>query len=573
MDIDTSQYVSKDDVDTELSETSTNPVQNNVIFNTFNQIASEFGLAIDQKQSVISDLETIRDGAAKGATALQAKDVADFVTAEDLAKVSTSGSYNDLQDKPTIPSAINIAGTNYTPSSSGIIDLNQAGLYSKPSTGIPNSDLSEELREKLNTAYINAEAYKGTVTNIKINGVTKSPADGVVDLGNLGTYSKPSTGIPKSDLNTSVQTSLGKADTAVQPGDLKGEVYIADFTMDSLKGGIYNGTNVECDVQRLVDEMNANKIILVREGEDLSYKGVYVLNGYAEDLLYFSIVDTSGNIFWCEGTDYISLQYIDAQSLRIQSWDSKQDTLTSGENIKTINGASILGSGNIEISGNSGTITGVSANGTSIATSGVANIPAATTSKYGVTKLSSATNSTSTSLAATASAVKSAYDLANGRQAKLVSGTNIKTINNTSILGSGNIAIDANIQAVDTSETLDDVNTNTYVKYVAQTLTEEQKAQVRENIGVSDAGGSTSKPIIVVNTDEYSMNFSGIKHMTPNVIYVVTNPLEGMILEDADFGDDLWYGIQYNSGDVYAEYSVVFTAREDCSFTFPSYIL
>jgi hypothetical protein len=88
-----------------------------------------------------------------------------------------------------------------------------------------------------------------------------------------------------------------------------------------------------------------------------------------------------------------------------------------------------------------GTITGVSANGTSIATSGVANIPAASTSAYGVTKLSSATNSTSTSLAATASAVKAAYDLANGKQDKLVSGTNIKTINGTSILGSGDIVI------------------------------------------------------------------------------------------------------------------------------------
>ena len=67
---------------------------------------------------------------------------------------------------------------------------------------------------------------------------------------------------------------------------------------------------------------------------------------------------------------------------------------------------------------NTGTITGVSANGTSVATNGVANIPAATTSKYGVTKLSSATNSTSTTLAATASAVKSAYDLANGKYTK-----------------------------------------------------------------------------------------------------------------------------------------------------------
>lgn len=92
-------------------------------------------------------------------------------------------------------------------------------------------------------------------------------------------------------------------------------------------------------------------------------------------------------------------------------------------------------------SSSSGTITEVQANGTSVATSGVANIPAASTSAYGVTKLSTSTSSTSTSLAATPSAVKSAYDLANGKQDALVSGTNIKTINNTSILGSGNIDI------------------------------------------------------------------------------------------------------------------------------------
>ena len=122
-----------------------------------------------------------------------------------------------------------------------------------------------------------------------------------------------------------------------------------------------------------------------------------------------------------------------------------------------------------------GTITGVSANGTSVATSGVANIPAASTSTYGVTKLSSATNSTSTTLAATASAVKAAYDLSNGKQDKLVSGTNIKTINGTSILGSGDITIsggssDANVMAVDTGDVLDDVTvdyaTKTYVDNV-----------------------------------------------------------------------------------------------------------
>lgn len=94
--------------------------------------------------------------------------------------------------------------------------------------------------------------------------------------------------------------------------------------------------------------------------------------------------------------------------------DAKSDTLTlvAGTNI-TLTPDATNDKITIAATGGSGTITGVSANGTSVATSGVANIPAASTSKYGVTKLSSSTSSTSTSLAATASAVKSAYDLAN----------------------------------------------------------------------------------------------------------------------------------------------------------------
>lgn len=83
-----------------------------------------------------------------------------------------------------------------------------------------------------------------------------------------------------------------------------------------------------------------------------------------------------------------------------------------------------------------GTITGVSANGTSVATSGVANIPAASTSAYGVTKLSSATNSTSTSLAATASAVKAAYDLANSYKGTV---TGVKVNGTTKTPSSGTV--------------------------------------------------------------------------------------------------------------------------------------
>ena len=222
---------------------------------------------------------------------------------------------------------------------------------------------------------------------------------------NTGTYSKPSGGIPKRDLASAVQTSLGKADTAIQStsfGELTDLALVKGFE-SAQKGTVY----------ALPDEANGDEDDIL-----LSRSSVKTVNGQ-------SIVG-SGDITIQGGGSYddseireaisqLSAITNDFNSDIANLYNVKQDTLESGTNIKTINGQSILGSGNVSISGGNGTITGVSANGTSIATSGVANIPAASTSAYGVTKLSSATNSTSTTLAATASAVKAAYDLASGK--------------------------------------------------------------------------------------------------------------------------------------------------------------
>ena len=56
----------------------------------------------------------------------------------------------------------------------------------------------------------------------------------------------------------------------------------------------------------------------------------------------------------------------------IDAINDKQENLVSGTNIKTINTQSLLGSGNISISG--GTPTDVQINGTSITSNNVANI-------------------------------------------------------------------------------------------------------------------------------------------------------------------------------------------------------
>lgn len=61
--------------------------------------------------------------------------------------------------------------------------------YSKPSGGIPKSDLASDVQTSLGNAdtalQSYTEQYKGTVTGIKVNGSTKSPSSGVVDLGTV----------------------------------------------------------------------------------------------------------------------------------------------------------------------------------------------------------------------------------------------------------------------------------------------------------------------------------------------------------------------------------------------------
>jgi len=110
-----------------------------------------------------------------------------------------------------------------------------------------------------------------------------------------------------------------------------------------------------------------------------------------------------------------------------------QAALVSGTNIKTVNSNSLVGSGNVSV----GTVTSVAAitlgtTGTDLSSTVATgtstpvitlNVPTASASNRGV--LSSTD-----------------WNTFNGKQAALVSGTNIKTINSTTVLGSGNFTLE-----------------------------------------------------------------------------------------------------------------------------------
>ncbi len=115
-----------------------------------------------------------------------------------------------------------------------------------------------------------------------------------------------------------------------------------------------------------------------------------------------------------------------------QDLSGLQDTLVSGTNIKTVNSQSLLGSGNIVISGG-GAVDSVNGE-VGVVVIDADDISDATTANKFVSA------SEKTIISNTSGTNTGDQDLS-GLQATLVSGTNIKTINNSSILGSGNIGV------------------------------------------------------------------------------------------------------------------------------------
>ncbi|MCR5194257.1 MAG: hypothetical protein K6B71_01880 [Alphaproteobacteria bacterium] len=154
------------------------------------------------KQNAISDLATIRSGASAGATAVQFGDLAD---------VATSGSYNDLTDKPTIPSA------------PGDIGAQPVGNYVTVAQG-------------------NTNANKAVITNASGNVTTGTIATGMI-AANAVTSAKISDGtIVNADISSSAAIAQSKISGLTDALDAKMTTPTATATGQLLKATVSNGT-------------------------------------------------------------------------------------------------------------------------------------------------------------------------------------------------------------------------------------------------------------------------------------------------------------------------------------------
>lgn len=378
----------------------------------------------------------------------------------DLATVATTGSYNDLINKPVIPagqiqsdwSQTNPSEVDYIKNKPNLATVATSGNYNdlnhKPDLSIyateqelgnyyDKGETDGLLNNKVDTSTLVNDYYnKNTVDNL-----LDTKAD-TSDLNNY--YDKTET---NSLLNQKANTSdlNNKQDTLVSGENIK--------TVNNQS--ILGSGNIDIQVSQVQanwTETDASDPSYIQNKPNLA---TVATSGSYNDLTNtpnLATVATSGDYDDLTNKPNLS-QYATQTDLA-----GKQDTLVSGTNIKTINNQSLLGSGNIDIQGGGGenhdNADEATANALyelnerlSEAEINIDIIPTEVQAKMdeleanveqSLDELPPKFDEIDEEFKSTALVIEELHETA---QPTLVSGTNIKTINNESILGSGNITI------------------------------------------------------------------------------------------------------------------------------------
>lgn len=257
------------------------------------------------------------------------------------------------------------------------------------------------------------------VQSVKVNGQTYYPNNlGEVDIGTIATLSDITLVNEKMDnINDQLLQKLSEEQLARIQSDKKINVsqsstegYITFTNSDGDSVDIWvgsSGSGGGTNYNNLANKPKINGVDLIgnRNGNDLQLANLSDLENKQDKL------ESGINIKTINGNTLLEFGNLELQN-----------KLESGLNIKTINNQSILGSGNITIRGGGG------------GSGGTSNYDELS-NKPKINGVELIGNKTSSQLNL---ATKTEVD---EKQDKLISGSNIKTINNQSILGSGNIDI------------------------------------------------------------------------------------------------------------------------------------
>ncbi len=221
----------KPTLDLTPTENSTNPVTSGGVYSAMVDNELVVSTALNDLNTRLSGIENTTiptktsDLTNDSGFLTSHQDISGKANTADLATVATSGSYNDLSDKPSAQTFIK--------DSSDIVmelDLDTGKFQFVPNTAAVTASSTSLATGKQIATYVTntvpawaRNSTKPTYTASEVGALpdtTEIPTESTVSgwgfTKNSGTYSKPSGGIPASDLTAAVQTSLGKADTSLQ---------------------------------------------------------------------------------------------------------------------------------------------------------------------------------------------------------------------------------------------------------------------------------------------------------------------------------------------------------------------
>ena len=388
-------------VDTEMNSESTNPVQNKAITNTITNLSN----SVDEK---LSNKQPKGDYALKSdLTPLATKTEVEEDVAQLNASLNEKQPKGDYALKTEIPTKVSQLSNDKNYQTAEDVNSATEGLSTK-----------SEVNSKQDTLV--------SVTNIKtING------NSLLGSGNIEIQRGSTIAVDSSLSTTStnpVQNRVitealnGKASQSDIPTKVSELTNDSDFQTASQVATAISGINVPTKVSELENDSD------FQTGTQVSNSIATATSGLATKAELAGKQDKG---------DYATTSQL----------NGKQDTLVSGTNIKTVNGESLLGEGNILINSVDvdSALSATSENPVQnkVITNKVNTIEQSITNLSNTmpTKVSELDNDSGyiTNAALTDLATK---EEVSAKQDTLVSGTNIKTINGNSILGAGNIVIE-----------------------------------------------------------------------------------------------------------------------------------
>ena len=310
-----------------ISNTQTSAEWGNISGTLSNQ--TDLQNALNAKQDIITDLNTIRSGAEAGSTAVQP---------DDLAAVATTGNYTDLINKPTIPTK-----TSDLTNDSGFI------------TGITSSDVTTALGY---TPYnsTNPDGYTtniGTVTsvnntqpdssgNVNINIPTPATVDQTYDSTSTnaqsGTAVAEAISTKQDTLVSGTNIKTVNGNSLLGSGNIDIEIPANIWTQDNLVAGdnvtftkTINPNVLDPNTALACYHFNGNADNLIQNGVGLSSGFLQSINSYASESVYpwysgykSAILkrnsDWDGGIFSSLPSEFVSSDY--TLDFRIRNVDS-----------------------------------------------------------------------------------------------------------------------------------------------------------------------------------------------------------------------------------------------------------